>query len=73
MTGPPTGAFHTPVYTERPRHNTSFGIPTFTALSVPTQITMPADRSTQRRPLYAVAAAIGLAGAVLVRRIRAVL
>jgi hypothetical protein len=34
---------------------------------------MPADRSTQRRPLYAVAAAIGLAGAVLVRRIRAVL
>src|SRR2546421_4714548 len=36
MTGPPTGAFHTPVYTERPRHDTSLGMPTFTALSVAT-------------------------------------
>ena len=35
MTGPSTGAFQTPVYTERPRHGTSLGMPTLTALSIP--------------------------------------
>src|SRR4029453_3235839 len=36
MTGPPTGAFHTAVYTDRPRQRTSFGMPALTDLSVPT-------------------------------------
>jgi tryptophan-rich sensory protein len=45
MTGPPTGAFHTPVYTARPRHDTSFGMPTFTDRSVPTH---PSSGNTDR-------------------------
>jgi hypothetical protein len=36
IAGQDTGAFHTAVYTDRPRQRTSLGMPTLTDLSVPT-------------------------------------